>query len=180
MAEVIFIIGPGGAGKSTTGVILSQLIGYKLLDLDTEFCDHIQNIRDYIRIYGYEAYLQKNSDLLELLLKKNADVNLLVILSSGFLSTDICENIVIKNRRIVEQRGMSILLLPSQNDIESLECIVKRQLQRGFSLTKEKEEKKFSQRFYEYIKLGDIKIFSMDTPEKIAHLVFDEIKNHRK
>lgn len=32
----IFLIGPGGVGKSTTGNILAELIGYNFIDLDQE------------------------------------------------------------------------------------------------------------------------------------------------
>ncbi|CAI1622383.1 shikimate kinase [Serratia quinivorans] len=43
MADYIFLIGPGGAGKSTVGKILSATPGYNLIDLDDEFCERIMN-----------------------------------------------------------------------------------------------------------------------------------------
>lgn len=164
----IFLIGPGGAGKSTVGKILSTLIGYQAIDLDDEFCERVLNIREYIKHYGYESYLEQNSMLLSELLKEYAEHNILFILSSGFLSTDIRSDIVENNKKLVSEHGRSVLLMPSRHYDEALKCILERQLKRGFALTKSSEEEKFRQRFYEYIELGDIQVFSMEEPERIA------------
>ncbi|WES68339.1 shikimate kinase [Superficieibacter sp. HKU1] len=168
MTDSIFLIGPGGAGKSTVGKLLSGILGYILIDLDNEFCDRIINIREYIKIHGYESYLEQNSALLKKMLVENSQHNTLFILSSGFLSTDIRADIVEKNKRMVRENGFSVLLMPSPNYNEALECIIDRQLNRGFSLVREKEEEKFNQRFHEYVRMGDLKIFSMEKPECIA------------
>jgi len=40
----IFIIGPGGVGKSTCGPILASMLDCKFIDLDEEFCQRIVNI----------------------------------------------------------------------------------------------------------------------------------------
>lgn len=46
---------------------------------------------------------------------------------------------------------------------------------RGFSLVREKEEKKFFQRFHEYLDTGDLDIFSMAEPEYIAKKIVSEL-----
>lgn len=89
MTNCIFLIGPGGAGKSTVGKFLSDIIGYIAVDLDNEFCERIINIRQYIKSHDYESYLEQNSQLLKKLLIEYAEHNALFVLSSGFLSTDI-------------------------------------------------------------------------------------------
>ncbi|POP44686.1 shikimate kinase [Superficieibacter electus] len=175
MADHIFLIGPGGAGKSTVGKFLSDRIGYIMLDLDSEFCERIANIREYIKSCGYESYLEQNSALLNKLLLEYTEHNVLFILSSGFLSTDIRPDIVENNKKVVSENGFSVLLMPSQDYDEALKCIVDRQLQRGFSLVREKEEEKFSQRFNEYIETGNLKIFSMEKPECIAVKIANEL-----
>lgn len=177
MERKIFMIGPGGSGKSTVGKILSEIIGYKCIDLDTEFCERIINIREYIKSYGYDAYLEQNSKLLSTLLVECPGHDTIFILSSGFLSTDIRPDIVEKNKKIVNESGFSVLLMPSKNYQDALECILNRQLNRGFSLIREKEEEKFNQRFYEYLQLGDLKIFSMEEPESIAAKIANELTN---
>lgn len=174
----IFLIGPGGAGKSTVGKILSSLLGYQAIDLDDEFCERVLNIRTYIKHYGYESYLEQNSLLLDKLIKEYSGSDILFILSSGFLSTDIRSDIVAYNKKLVSENGRSVLLMPSHNYNEALQCILERQLKRGFSLTKHGEEAKFRQRFYEYIALGDIQFFSMEEPECIAFQIANLCINH--
>jgi shikimate kinase len=175
MKDCIFLIGPGGAGKSTVGKFLSDILGYIVVDLDNEFCERIINIREYIKSHGYESYLEKNSLLLKNLLIEHSEHNTLFILSSGFLSTDIRSDIVDENKRVLSEHGFSVLIMPSRNYDEAMECIVDRQLNRGFSLVRKKEEEKFSQRFNEYIEMGNLKIFSMEKPECIAVKIASEL-----
>lgn len=175
MVDYIFLIGPGGAGKSTVGKLLSNRLNYIMVDLDDEFCERIVNIREYIKLHGYESYLEQNSMLLNKLLVEHANHNTLFVLSSGFLSTDIRQDIVENNRRVVSEQGFSVLLMPSQDYNEAMKCIVYRQLTRGFSLVRKKEEEKFGKRFSEYIELGDLKIFSMAKPELITAKIADQL-----
>ena len=175
MVDYIFLIGPGGAGKSTVGKLLSNRLNYMMVDLDDEFCERIVNIREYIKLHSYESYLEQNSMLLNKLLVEHANHNTLFVLSSGFLSTDIRQDIVESNRRVVIEQGFSVLLMPSQDYHEAMKCIVYRQLTRGFSLVGKKEEEKFRKRFREYIELGDLKIFSMEKPELIAAKIADQL-----
>ena len=175
MVDCIFLIGPGGVGKSTVGQLLAAQLGYVAIDVDDVFCTRITNIREYIKSRGYESYLEQNSTLLRTLLVEYAGCNRLFILSSGFLSTDIRPDIVETNRKMVSEQGFSVLLMPSQNYAEALGCIINRQLNRGFGLVREKEELKFSQRFDEYSQMGDLKIFSMQAPELIAAKIVDEL-----
>ena len=57
---IIFIIGPGGVGKTTSGEILAKLLSYKFIDLDQKFCEQIENIGTYINNEGYKKYCYKN------------------------------------------------------------------------------------------------------------------------
>lgn len=38
----IFLIGPGGVGKTTCGAILANSLGYNFIDLDTEFASELK------------------------------------------------------------------------------------------------------------------------------------------
>ncbi|HBQ3113324.1 shikimate kinase [Klebsiella pneumoniae] len=175
MPYCVFLTGPGGAGKSTAGRIISDILGCAVIDLDDEFCERIQNIREFIHCKGYESYLEQNCALLRELLAENCQHDSLFILSSGFLSTDIRRDIVESNKKLVREKGVSVLLMPSRNYEEALACIIDRQLNRGFSLVREKEEKKFFQRFHEYLDTGDLNIFSMAEPEYIAKKIVSEL-----
>lgn len=167
----LFLIGPGGAGKSTVGEKLAASLGYAFVDLDAQFCERVANIREYLKSDGYETYLEQNAALLDTLLVERCHQNVVFALSSGFLATDIRPDIVERNRQRVRECGRSILLMPSTDVDVACDCIVTRQLKRGFGLVRDKEESKFRQRFTDYMALGDIQIFAMAPPEVIVHKI---------
>lgn len=163
----IFLIGPGGVGKTTTGGALSRLSGYPFIDLDDEFCRRILNIRVYIARFGYAAYLQQNAALARTLLSPPGE-NVILALSSGFLSTDTCPDIVAANRVWVAEHGHTVLLLPARDLPAAEAVVVARQLGRGFGLKRDTETEKFRTRFREYLPLGKTQIFSRACPSVIA------------
>lgn len=168
----IFIIGPGGVGKSSTGKILAQNIGYKFIDLDYIFLERYGDIGKFIDIYGYEEYFNKNSHLFYKLLEKNK-YNTIFAVSSGFMT--YTDELTKKHNQSFKDFGVSILLLPSEDIKISTNIIVERQLKRGFNLNKEREIEKFNKRFDLYKQLGDIKVFSLDTPEEISNKIKNKI-----
>ena len=170
----IFIIGPGGVGKSTVGKILAQKLGYYFIDLDGEFCEKIENVGVFINTRGYEEYCQRNSDLFLNILNQKKD-NFVFALSSGFLVHDSFDQLTLKNQQTLEKAGITVLLLPSESLEESTEIVIKRQLKRGFGLKEDREREKFRKRFREYQQFGDIKIYSCKEPELIALEILDKL-----
>ncbi|VUS85717.1 shikimate kinase [Klebsiella pasteurii] len=83
--NTLFLIGPGGVGKSTVGALLAQAMSYRFIDLDSEFCEQILNIRQYIQRDGYERYVRENAALCSRLLAENPHEKRVVVLSSDFL-----------------------------------------------------------------------------------------------
>jgi shikimate kinase len=175
----IFLIGPGGVGKSTCGKILAELLEYELIDLDFEFCNRIENIGIYIDKYGYEKYCFENSNLFYKLLSENSE-KVLFALSSGFLAHEGLDELTLKHKQTLKESGISVLLLPSMSLDESREIMIKRQLSRGFGLKADKEIIKINERFVIYKNLGDIKIFSYDEPRNIAKQMMKEIIDFSK
>ncbi|MBZ6948602.1 shikimate kinase [Klebsiella grimontii] len=173
--NTLFLIGPGGVGKSTVGALLAQAMNYRFIDLDSEFCEQLLNIRQYIQRNGYECYVRDNAALCSRLLAENPHKKRVVVLSSGFLATDVCPEIVAVNRQLVRQSGYSILLLPSDDIDIATRIVVARQLMRGFGLVREKEEMKFRQRFREYCALDDCRVVSSEEPERVAELVREKV-----
>ena len=163
----IFIIGPGGVGKSTCGEILANLLGYNFIDLDVEFCKRVENVGSYISNKGYKKYCLENSKLFYKILSQHLE-NFVFSLSSGFLIHENMEELILRHKQTLKELGISVLLLPSESLDEGVEIVVKRQLSRGFDLKEDREKTKFIQRFPIYKKLGDIKIFSHEKPEIIA------------
>lgn len=163
----IFIIGPGGVGKTTCGKLLADRLGYRFVDLDIEYINKFGNIDDYIDENGYESYCLENSRLFYEILEK-IQPDCVFVLSSGFFAYDNEEGLIEKHTKTVREQGISILLLPSGSMEESTGIVVKRQLERGLGYKKESETKKIILRYPKYKEIGDIKIFSSDTPENIA------------
>jgi len=170
----IFLIGPGGVGKTTCGIILAKLLGYNFIDLDAEFCNRVENVGTFINNNGYEKYCVENSQLFYKVLSENYK-NFVFALSSGFLVHEGLDKLTSKHRQTLKESGFSILLLPSESLDESLRIVIKRQLSRGFGLAEDKEKIKFTQRFHSYKGLGDITVFSHDNPEIIAEQIKKEI-----
>jgi len=175
----IFIIGPGGVGKSTCGAILANLLDYNFIDLDVEFCERVKNVGIYINKYGYEKYCFENSKLFYDIMSQHLE-NFIFSLSSGFLVHEGIDHLTLKHKQTLKDEGVSILLLPSTSLDTSTDIVLKRQLSRGFGLNKDREKIKFTQRFPIYKDFGDIKIFSHDKPEIIAEQMKKEIAFYNK
>lgn len=175
----VFVIGPGGVGKTTTGKILAKLLGYEFVDLDEQFMTRVGHIGDYIKDVGYEDYCYENSDLFLTLLEEYHD-DVVIPLSSGFLVHNGLDVLVNEHRRLLKSCGITIRLLPSESLDECIEIIVKRQLQRGFGLEEKKEIEKVQRRFPVYKELGDIQIHSCEEPDSIAKDMYLALKNYSK
>jgi len=82
---MIQLIGPGGAGKTTTGAALGKRLGVRFIDLDAEFTATYGDISAYLGTHGYAAYAERNVRLYSDLVggPERPDV---VALSSGFMT----------------------------------------------------------------------------------------------
>ena len=174
--NIIFIVGPGGVGKTSCGEILSKNINYDFIDLDVVFCEDIKNITDYIKEEGYKSYCYKNSELFEFILNEIKQ-NTVFVLSSGFLVHEELESLVKKHLNLISSFGISILILPDKDIDRSTQIVVGRQMKRPWKLCEEKEALKFRSRFNKYLKFGDIKIFSLEKPDVIAKIIEKALKD---
>jgi len=175
----IFIIGPGGVGKSSSGKILSELISYEFIDLDQEFCNHIGIVGDFIGEFWYEKYCFENSKLFYDILGRGHK-DFVFSLSSGFLVHKNLEILTEKHKKTLNDEWLTILLLPSKSIEDSTDIVVERQLWRWFGLNEKAERAKFIERYPIYEKLWDIQIFSHKKPEIIAAQMQKEILSYEK
>jgi replication-associated recombination protein RarA len=65
----IYIIGPGGVGKTTCGRILAREMDYDFIDLDTEFLSRVGDINQLISHKGKQFYYKKNSEFFRRILE---------------------------------------------------------------------------------------------------------------
>ncbi len=178
-SELVFIVGPGGAGKSTTGKLLAEKLDYKFVDVDAAFNSRIALIPYFVRDNGYKAYCETNSKLVEDLIAEYSS-KIVMPLPSGFLVHEDSPELVIKHKSLLSANDVSILLLPSKSLDETIDIIVKRQLTRGFTdMIEEREREVITRRHPLYMHHGDIQIFSYKSPEQIANLMVLELNRLR-
>ncbi len=60
---MIQLVGPGGAGKTTTGAALANRLGVRFVDLGAEFAARHGDISTYLGAHTCEAYAQQNVGL---------------------------------------------------------------------------------------------------------------------
>lgn len=171
----VYIIGPGGAGKTTSGSILSEKIKFKCIDVDHEFMLRIGNIDTFIENNGYEKYCQSNVSLFKELHEMTIE-KAVMILSSGFMVyQEWVDPDYSELKKQINQTPYSILLMPSDNFELCSREIIKRQINRRLHCSYGRELEKITNRFQLYLSCGSIKVFSSGTPFEIVDLMMRKI-----
>ncbi|MFC0013396.1 shikimate kinase [Devosia nitrariae] len=173
---MIFLLGPGGVGKSTLGRELAKRLSWPHIDLDLEFCESFGEIGGFIGTHGYERYRAENLDL-AFSLTASIDRPTLFVTSSGFLAARAGTRDYAQARQLVST-GYGLVLLPSLDIEIATPLVVARQLSRGFGLERATEDRKFRERFDIYRREGDVLVVSMEPPDQIASAVEQAI--HQK
>lgn len=168
-AEHIFLIGPGGVGKSTLAAAMAPRLGRPLLDLDLEFCSRVGIIGPFIAAHGYHAYRQANLDLALELTQALAEPTVFVT-ASGFLAAEPQSDDCQRASALVAT-GYSIALLPTLDLVVATHIVVDRQMQRGFTLDRAGEIEKFRHRFHIYRDAGDMLVVSTQPASQTAAAV---------
>src|SRR5207244_629245 len=78
----IHLVGPGGAGKSTVGLLLSDRLNTPFVDLDRVFRERVGDISDYLERCGYRAYARENVNVYRSIAAEAG----VIALSSGFMT----------------------------------------------------------------------------------------------
>ena len=175
MDRNVFLIGPGGVGKTSCGRNLAELLGCEFIDLDEKFMSGPGHIGQYISEHGYAKYVRENSKLFFEHINQSAEP-LVAALSSGFLIAEVEIETVEKNKFAVKN-GHSVLLLPHADPDECADIIVSRQVQRGLNLREEIERPKFLGRLPVYMSLADQVTVIQGTPEESARAIFGQLRS---
>jgi shikimate kinase len=173
----LFIIGPAGVGKSTCGPLLAEKLGFSFCDLDVEFKQRYGDIEHFVKTNSYLKYCQTNTEVF-LSLVDGQKRDTVFSVSSGFLMYEEVDPSFASNALVLDDLGISILLLPSHSMEQSLDIVIGRILARRPWLSREKETKKFIDRFVKYMQHGDIRIFSTAPPDLIADMMVREYRNY--
>ena len=180
--DFVFLIGPGGVGKTTTGKHLSDRIGYDFVDLDEYFCSEVANIRNFISDFGYREYVIMNSRCFNDVINKCRS-NTVISLSSGFLIFEEADEVVEANREYIRRLGVAVLLVPSLDHQKAADIVAKRQVGRGFGLNEAEERKKFLERIKIYEGFSKHTALSggcpADTVDQIAQMLDFNIRQNK-
>lgn len=166
---MIRLVGPGGAGKSSTGALLARRLGVRFVDLDERFGAAAGDISEYIESHGYAAYAARNVQVYADAVRDAAGAEWVLALSSGFMTyrEDVHPDYV-RFRSDVAASPTTFVLLPSL-DLET--CVaetVRRQLGRPFSRSAEREERVIRARFAPH---RDLPVPTIETMRPIAEVV---------
>lgn len=157
----ITLVGPGGAGKSTIGVLLAERLETSFVDLDQHFKARLGDISEYINRFGYAAYALQNVETYRSLMHEGAGRRV-VALSSGFLTypRDAHPHYS-RLRRDIEESPTTFVLIPSLHRETCVAETVRRQLARPFARSAGKEEAVIRERFSIYVGLRARKVETM-------------------
>jgi shikimate kinase len=158
---MIRLIGPGGAGKSTTGALLADRLAFEFIDLDRMLTTRIGNISEFIDRRGYDVYARANVDAYRSLVRQGID-DTVVALSSGFMTypPDVHPEYP-SIRRDIERSADTFVLLPSLDLAVCIAETVRRQTARPFGRSPAREEAVIRARFQTYMAVQPRKIETM-------------------
>jgi len=159
----IFLVGPMGAGKSTIGKRLAQLLGMQFVDSDREIEKHTgASIPLIFELEGESGFRQRESHILDELTQRDS-----VVLATGGGSILLPEN-----QQMLKNRGKVVYLLAS---VAQQLLRTRRDQNRPLLQTDNPEQKLqdlFNTRDPVYRQLADIII---DTDGRSIHSVSQEI-----
>lgn len=166
---MIRLIGPGGAGKSSAGMLLAERLGVRFVDLDERFGATVGDISGYIESRGHDAYAARNVHVYADAVHGAASREWVLALSSGFMTyREDVHPAYARFRRDIVASPATFVLLPSL-DLET--CVaetVRRQLGRPFSRSAEREEQVIRARFALH---RDLPVTRIETMRSVAEVV---------
>jgi shikimate kinase len=161
----IHLVGPGGAGKSTVGALLSDRLNTPFVDLDRRFRECAGDISDYLQRRGYQAYARKNVDVYRSIAAKSG----VMALSSGYMTyTEEVHPSYAEIRAAIAESSSTIVLLPSLDVETCVAEIVRRQVHRPLGLVASREEAKIRERFTIYMALPALKVTTLQSPDAVV------------
>lgn len=165
---MIQLVGPGGAGKTTVGSALAQRLALRFVDLDAEFAARYGSISDYLDAHGYEAYAERNVGLYADLVDRANRPGILA-LSSGFMTyADDIHSAYRACRQRIASSASTFALLPSLNFEVCVAETVRRQLERPFARSAEREEQVIRARFPIYLGIPARKVETMQSMDTVV------------
>ena len=171
----IHLVGPGGAGKSTVGVLLSDRLNTPFVDLDRRFGECAGDISGYLHRCGYQAYARKNVDVYRSIAAESG----VMALSSGFMTyAEEVHPSYAEIRAAIAGSSTTFVLLPSLDVETCVAEIVRRQVRRPLGLVASREEVKIRERFAIYMALPALKVTTLQSPDAIVTEIINVLQRN--
>ena len=171
----VHLVGPGGAGKSTTGHLLAERVDFRLVDLDQLFMDVSGDINDWIARRGYESYANRNVQ--NYVDASSSKDNTVYVLSSGFMTYNLDVHARYESIRLrIAKDANTYVLLPSLDKESCVAETLRRQAYRPIPMgSARSEEAKIRQRFATYMAIDAHKVTTMRPTEDIVREIVNFI-----
>jgi shikimate kinase len=177
---VIRLIGPGGAGKSSTGPLLAERLGARFVDLDERFGATVGDISKYIDSQGYDAYAATNVQVYADVIRDAASQDCVLALSSGFMTyREDIHPAYAQIRNDIATSPTTFVLLPSRDFETCVAETVRRQQGRAFRRSAEREEQAIRSRFAVHRDLPVTMIETMRPVAEVAEAIVANIAAQR-
>jgi shikimate kinase len=171
---MIHLVGPGGAGKSTIGVLLAERLELPFVDLDKCFTHRHGDISEYLKRCSYDTYAEQNAEVYRFVA---ADAGV-IAMSSGFMTyPDRIHPHYVAIRDSIAASPMTFVLLPSFDLETCVAEIVRRQVQRPFGLVGSREETKIRTRFPIFMSLPARTVETMRPPDEIVAEILNAVRS---
>ena len=168
---MIRLVGPGGAGKTTTGAMLAQRLAIRFVDVDQEFAAAFGDVSAFLEVNGYPAYATRNVELYRTLRETMAEPAVLA-LSSGFMTyEDAAHPEYATLRREIVVSTTTFVLIPSLDYETCVAETIRRQLCRPFGRSAQREERVIRQRYRIYRDLSATKIETMRPVAEVVEAI---------
>ena len=172
IVSVVFLVGPGGVGKTSVGPLVAGLIDFPFIDLDGRFAEAHGPVTTYVNEFGYRAYCDANATVAERI-ANDAQGGIILASSSGFLAHDGCDDIVDRNVALIRRTGVSIFLLPAKDLDDAARVIAFRQVQRYPDRDLVAEYSIAQNRCGRYLASSDHVVMADGTSDEVAHRVIE-------
>ncbi len=174
---IVHLVGPGGAGKSSTGAILARLLGWRFVDLDLVFLERNGDIGAFIDGHGYAGYARRNVQLYSEI-RATAGSPAVMATSSGFMTYPLTiEGAYAGIRTAIEHDPRTVLLLPDLDVDACVEVLVPRQLARPYlEGGRAKEEQRVRTRHPLFLKLQCARCVGVEPVEVVASRIADALR----
>ena len=177
---IIYIVGPAGAGKTSTGKLLAKQLSYAHHDPDFIFYKKYSLISNFIVKRGWKNFC----DVIFRILKEVSVGNSVISTGGSVFMNDTNTGVDIKKVKFCKNKGIIVALIPSSSIMGGARICFERSKIRdktilGDALPSESFEdylKRYNIKFHSYKRYSDMIIYDNVSPESALNKIIKKLK----